>query len=93
LTLLQCEGLALNKMKDRCRHLIETEGDEGQFSIGSGLKSLAAHLASALDPGLHGGCIKVHGQRERHAHGSQQQQPKQSPNQGSIHGCQPTADG
>lgn len=41
---LQCERLALNKVEDRLLHLIETEGDDGHLSIGSGLKSLAAQL-------------------------------------------------
>ena len=42
---LQCERLALNKVQERLVHLIETEGQKGNYPLGSGLKSLAAELA------------------------------------------------
>jgi CRP-like cAMP-binding protein len=41
---LQCERLSLNKVQDRFVHLLETEGNEGCFPIGAGIKSLAAEL-------------------------------------------------
>jgi CRP-like cAMP-binding protein len=41
---LQCERLSLTKVQDRFVHLLETEGDEGRFPIGAGIKSLAAEL-------------------------------------------------
>jgi CRP-like cAMP-binding protein len=41
---LQCERLSLNKVQDRLLHLIETEGQQGKYPLGSGLKSLAAEL-------------------------------------------------
>ncbi|TSA09294.1 MAG: Crp/Fnr family transcriptional regulator [Comamonadaceae bacterium] len=41
---LQCERLSLNKVQDRLLHLIETEGKDGKFPLGAGLKSLATEL-------------------------------------------------
>jgi len=41
---LQCERLSLNKVQDRLMHLLETEGQQGRFPIGAGLKSLAGEL-------------------------------------------------
>lgn len=41
---LQCERLSLNKVQDRLLHLLETEGTQGRFPVGSGLKSLAREL-------------------------------------------------
>jgi len=41
---LQCERLSLTKVQDRFVHLLETEGDDGRFPIGTGIKSLAAEL-------------------------------------------------
>ena len=41
---LQCERLSLNKVQDRLMHLLETEGQQGSYPIGSGVKSLAAEL-------------------------------------------------
>jgi len=41
---LQCERLSLTKVQDRFVHLLETEGDEGCFPIGAGIKSLASEL-------------------------------------------------
>jgi CRP-like cAMP-binding protein len=41
---LQCERLALNKVQDRLLHLLETEGQNGKYPLGSGLKSLAREL-------------------------------------------------
>lgn len=41
---LQCERLSLHKVQDRLLHFFETEGQQGQYSLGSGLKSLAAEL-------------------------------------------------
>jgi len=41
---LQCERLSLTKVQDRFVHLLETEGEEGRFPIGTGIKSLAAEL-------------------------------------------------
>ncbi|MDR3367655.1 Crp/Fnr family transcriptional regulator [Rhodoferax sp.] len=41
---LQCERLSLTKVQDRFVHLLETEGDDGRFPIGAGIKSLAAEL-------------------------------------------------
>ena len=40
----QCERLSLKGVKDRLLHLIETEGEEGRLTMGSGLKSMAAEL-------------------------------------------------
>lgn len=41
---LQCERLSLNKVRDRLLHLLETEGENGKYPLGSGLKSLAGEL-------------------------------------------------
>jgi hypothetical protein len=41
---LQCERLSLTKVRDRFIHLLETEGDDVCFPIGSGVKSFAAEL-------------------------------------------------
>lgn len=41
---LQCERLSLTKVQDRFIHLLETEGDQGRFPIGAGIKSLASEL-------------------------------------------------
>jgi len=41
---LQCERLSLNKVQDRLIHLLETEGWQGKYPIGTGLKSLAGDL-------------------------------------------------
>ena len=41
---LQCGRLSLNKVQDRLIHLLETEGQQGRFPIGTGLKSLAGEL-------------------------------------------------
>lgn len=41
---LQCERLSLNKVQDRLLHLLETEGKQGKYPLGSGLKSLAREL-------------------------------------------------
>ena len=41
---LQCERLSLTKVQDRFVHLLETEGQEGRFPIGAGIKSLASEL-------------------------------------------------
>lgn len=41
---LQCERLALSKLQDRVRHLIETEGQEGRYELVADLKSLAKQL-------------------------------------------------
>jgi CRP-like cAMP-binding protein len=41
---LQCERLSLTKVQDRFVHLLETEGENGRFPIGAGVKSLAAEL-------------------------------------------------
>lgn len=41
---LQCERLSLNKVQDRLLHLLETEGQNGKYPLGSGLKSLAREL-------------------------------------------------
>jgi CRP-like cAMP-binding protein len=41
---LQCERLSLTKVHDRFVHLLETEGDDGRFPIGAGIKSLASEL-------------------------------------------------
>ena len=40
----QCERLFLKGVKDRLRHLIESEGHGGRLSLGAGLKSLALEL-------------------------------------------------
>ena len=41
---MQCERLSLHKVQDRLLHLLETEGTDGQFPLGAGLKSLAGEL-------------------------------------------------
>lgn len=41
---LQCERLALPKLQDRLVHLIETEGEGGQYAIGAGIKAMSADL-------------------------------------------------
>lgn len=41
---LQCERLSLSKVQERLRHLLETEGEDGKFPLGAGLKSLAGEL-------------------------------------------------
>jgi CRP/FNR family transcriptional regulator, dissimilatory nitrate respiration regulator len=41
---LQCERLSLHKVQDRLLHFLETEGQKGQYPLGSGLKSLAGEL-------------------------------------------------
>lgn len=41
---LQCERMALVKVQDRLIHLLETQGVDGQYPLGSGLKSVASEL-------------------------------------------------
>ncbi len=41
---LQCERLSLHKVQDRLLHFLETEGQDGTYPLGSGLKSLAGEL-------------------------------------------------
>lgn len=41
---MQCERLSLHKVQDRLLHLLETEGKDGQYPLGAGLKSLAGEL-------------------------------------------------
>jgi CTP-dependent riboflavin kinase len=41
---LQCERLSLTKVQDRFVHLLETEGENGRFPIGAGIKLLASEL-------------------------------------------------
>lgn len=41
---LQCERMALTRVQDRLVHLLETEGHQGQFPLGAGIKSMAAEL-------------------------------------------------
>ena len=41
---LQCERLSLPKVQERFVHLLETEGDNGRFPVGAGIKSLAGEL-------------------------------------------------
>jgi CRP-like cAMP-binding protein len=41
---LQCERLSIHKVQDRLIHLLETEGQQGKYPLGSGLKSLAREL-------------------------------------------------
>jgi CRP-like cAMP-binding protein len=41
---LQCERLSLNRVQDRLVHLLETEGKQGRYPLGSDLKSLAREL-------------------------------------------------
>jgi CRP-like cAMP-binding protein len=40
----QCERLSLLKVEERLLHLVETEGSEGVYPLGSGLKSIARQL-------------------------------------------------
>ena len=41
---LQCERLSLKSVKERVRHLIHTEGQDGTYTVNTGLKSLASQL-------------------------------------------------
>jgi CRP-like cAMP-binding protein len=41
---LQCERLNMKSVKDRLLHLIQTEGNNGQYQVNTGLKSLASEL-------------------------------------------------
>lgn len=41
---LQCERLSLNGVRSRLIHLIEAEGTQGAYPMGSGLKSIAKEL-------------------------------------------------
>lgn len=41
---MQCERLSLHRLQDRLLHLVETEGQEGRYPLGAGLKSLAGEL-------------------------------------------------
>ena len=41
---LQCERLSLNKVHERLLHLVETEGHDGKYPLGTGIKSLAGEL-------------------------------------------------
>lgn len=41
---LQCERLSLHRVQDRLIHFLETEGQQGKYPLGSGLKSLAGEL-------------------------------------------------
>jgi CRP-like cAMP-binding protein len=41
---LQCERLSLKSVKERVRHLIHTEGQDGTYMVNTGLKSLASQL-------------------------------------------------
>jgi CRP-like cAMP-binding protein len=40
----QCERLSLKGVRDRLLHLIESEGQSGSLSLGTGLKSIALEL-------------------------------------------------
>jgi CRP/FNR family transcriptional regulator, dissimilatory nitrate respiration regulator len=40
----QCERLSLHSVEERLVHLIQTEGHEGQYTIHTGIKTLAAQL-------------------------------------------------
>jgi CRP/FNR family transcriptional regulator, dissimilatory nitrate respiration regulator len=40
----QCERMSIKGVKDRLLHLLETEGVQGNLSLGTGLKSIAAEL-------------------------------------------------
>jgi CRP-like cAMP-binding protein len=42
---LHCERLSMKSVKDRVLHLINTEGQNGTYSVNTGLKSLAGELA------------------------------------------------
>ncbi len=41
---LHCERLSMKSVKDRVLHLINTEGTNGQYTVNTGLKSLAGEL-------------------------------------------------
>ena len=41
---MQCERLSLHKVQNRLLHLLETEGKDGKYPLGAGLKSLAGEL-------------------------------------------------
>ena len=41
---VQCERLSLHRVDDRLMHFLETEGQQGTYPLGSGLKSLAGEL-------------------------------------------------
>lgn len=41
---LHCERLSMKSVKDRLLHLIQTEGEQGQYAVPSGLKTLAGEL-------------------------------------------------
>lgn len=41
---LHCERLSMKSVRDRVLHLINTEGRDGQYAIGTGLKTLAGEL-------------------------------------------------
>ncbi len=41
---MQCERLSLRRLQDRLLHLVETEGLNGRYPLGAGLKSLAGEL-------------------------------------------------
>lgn len=41
---MQCERLSLRRLQDRLLHLVETEGRDGRYPLGAGLKSLAGEL-------------------------------------------------
>ncbi len=40
----QCERMSMKTVRERLLHLIETEGQSGQYDVGSGLKTLASEL-------------------------------------------------
>lgn len=42
---LHCERLSMKSVRDRVLHLINTEGQDGHYAIGTGLKTLAGELA------------------------------------------------
>ena len=41
---LHCERLNLKSLKDRILHLINTEGENGEYQVTTGLKSLSSEL-------------------------------------------------
>lgn len=41
---LHCERLSMKSVRDRVLHLINTEGRDGQYAIGTGIKTLAGEL-------------------------------------------------
>lgn len=41
---LQCERLSLTKVQERLVHLLETEGEQGKFAVGAGIKLIAGEL-------------------------------------------------